>query len=61
VGDRAVQPDRDPLPGQGQPDADDVIAEADIARGVHRPLDLDHFTFLLGGSDGEFLLGEDPA
>ena len=22
--------------------------------------DLDRFTFLLGGSDGEFLLGEDP-
>jgi hypothetical protein len=23
--------------------------------------DLDRFTFLLGGSSGEFLLGEDPA
>jgi hypothetical protein len=23
--------------------------------------DLDRFTFLLGGNDGEFLLGEDPA
>ena len=23
--------------------------------------DLEHFTFLLGGNDGEFLLGEDPA
>jgi hypothetical protein len=23
--------------------------------------DLDRFTFLLGGNDGEFLLGEDPS
>ena len=42
VGDRAVQPQGDALPGQRQPGADDVIAEADVARGVHGPLDLDH-------------------
>ena len=41
VGDRPVQPQRDPLPGQRQPCADHVIPEADVARGVHGPLDLD--------------------
>lgn len=40
-----------------------------VVPGLHRPpaygldalrADLDRFTFLLGGNDGEFLLGEDP-
>jgi hypothetical protein len=44
VGDRAVQPQGDALPGQRQADTDHVIAEADIARGIHGPLDLDHVT-----------------
>ncbi len=42
VGDRAVQPRRDALPGQPQPGADHVIPEADVTRGIHGPLDLDH-------------------
>ena len=44
VGDRAVQPQCHPLPGQRQPGAEHVISEADVARGVHGPLDLDHVT-----------------
>jgi hypothetical protein len=44
VGDRAVQPHCHPLPGQRQPGADDVVADADIARGIHGLLDLDHVT-----------------
>jgi hypothetical protein len=41
VGDRAVQPQCHPLPGRRQPGAEHVISEADVARGVHGPLDLD--------------------
>ena len=42
AGDRAAGPQGDALPGQRQPGADDVVAEADAARGVHGPAGLGH-------------------
>src|SRR6185437_4979518 len=42
AGDRAARPQGDALPGQRQPGADDVVAGADAARGVHGPVGLDH-------------------
>jgi hypothetical protein len=41
VGDRSFEPKGDALPGQRQPGADDVVAEADVAGRVHGPVDLD--------------------
>jgi hypothetical protein len=40
--DRAVEPQGDALPGQRQPGAEDVVAEADVAGGVHGSVDLGH-------------------
>jgi hypothetical protein len=42
MADRTLQSQRHPLPGQRQSGADHVVAEADVARGVHGPLDLGH-------------------
>ena len=42
VGDRAVEAQGDALPGQRRTDMDDLVAEADVARGVHGPVDLGH-------------------
>ena len=39
---RAVEPQSEPLPGQRQAGADDAVAEADVARGVYSPVDLDN-------------------
>jgi hypothetical protein len=42
LGDGAVEPQGDALPGQRQPGADHVVAEADVAGRVHGPVDLGH-------------------
>jgi hypothetical protein len=52
VDNRAFQPQRHPPPGQRQPGADQVIAEADVAGGVHGPLDLGHVTGRRAGRAG---------
>jgi len=44
VSERAVQAEGDALPGQGQPGADHLAADADVSRGIHRSLQLDDAT-----------------